>query len=224
MKNKHAQLAGTPEHRSYLCEVRAERDEQRGDYITGHPLVFNQEIELETWTGTIREVIDPEAIDAKTDMKDVRFLVGHNTMMIPLARSRNNNSNSTMQLTPDETGLGMRANLDTENNGTAKELYSATGRGDISGMSFMFIVDKDSWDDLDSDKPLRHIRHIARIIEVSACAFPAYDGTDLQAADESNRLESLVASLESARQQLKEERAKAQEAERREKALQALRR
>ena len=221
---KHAQITGTPERRSYLCEVRALRDEQRGDYITGHPIVFNQEIELDTWGGTIREVIDPGAIDARTDMKDVRFLVGHNTQMIPLARSRNNNQNSTMQLLPDDTGLGMRANLDTENNGTARELYSATGRGDISGMSFMFVVDEEAWEDLDSDKPLRRIRHISRIYEVSAVAFPAYEGTDLEAADESDRLESLVASLESARARLKEERDRAQEAERRETALRTLRR
>ena len=130
----------------------------------------------------------------------------------------------TMQLTKDAEGLGMRADMDIENNNTARALYSAAGRGDISGMSFMFRVDKDSWDDLDTDKPLRHIRHISRIYEVSAVAFPAYEGTDLEAADESGRLDSLVASLESARERLKEERAKAQEAERREAALQILRR
>lgn len=224
MSKKHAQLAGTPERRSYLCEVRAENDEQHGAVIVGHPIVFNQVTEIETWAGVIRETIDPEAIDEKTDMKDVRFLVGHDTSMIPLARSRNNNNNSTMQLTKDAEGLGMRADMDIENNNTARALYSAAGRGDISGMSFMFRVDKDSWDDLDTDKPLRHIRHISRIYEVSAVAFPAYEGTDLEAADESGRLDSLVASLESARERLKEERAKAQEAERREAALQILRR
>lgn len=224
MNKKNTQLTGAPERRSNLCEVRAERDEQHGDYITGHPIVFNQETEIETWQGTIREVIDPEAIDSSTDMRDVRFLVGHDTSRIPMARSRNNNENSTMQLKKDEIGLAMRANLDTENNGTARELYSAAGRGDISGMSFMFRADKDSWDDLDTEKPLRHIRHIAKIYEVSATAFPAYEGTDLEAADESQRLESLVASLESARERQKAERESTQNAERREKALQALRR
>lgn len=223
MKNKKPPL-GTLEHRSYLCEVRAEQDEKRGAVITGHPIVFGQVTQLSTWAGQLRETIDPGAIDDQTDMRDVRFLVGHDDRMIPLARSRNNNDRSTMQLTLDEIGLGMRADMDTENNTTARALYSAAGRGDISGMSFAFFVDKDSWDDLDTDKPLRHIRHISRIIEVSAVAFPAYEGTDLEAADESNRLESLVASLESARERLKEQRAQAQETERREKALQALRR
>lgn len=224
MRKKHVDITGAPERRSNICEVRAEQDEQHGAIITGHPIVFNQETEIETWAGTIREVIDPEAIDNATDMRDVRFLVGHDTSRIPMARSRNNNEHSTMQLTPDEIGLAMRANVDTENNGTARELYSAAGRGDISGMSFMFRADKDSWDDLDADKPLRHIRHISKIYEVSAVVFPAYEGTDLEAADESKRLESLVASLESARKRRAEDRAKAQNDERRRKALQALRR
>ena len=223
MRKKHIDMTGAPERRSNICEVRAEQDE-RGAIITGHPIVFNQETEIETWVGTIREVIDPEAIDSETDMRDVRFLVGHDTSRIPMARSRNNNDNSTMQLNLDEIGLAMRANVDTENNGTARELYSAAGRGDISGVSFMFRVDKDSWDDLDTDRPLRHIRHISKIYEVSAVVFPAYEGTDLEAADESQRLESLVASLESAKKQRAEERAKAQNEERRQKALQTLRR
>lgn len=223
MRKKHIDMTGAPERRSNICEVRAEQDE-RGAIITGHPIVFNQETEIETWAGTIREVIDPEAIDSETDMRDVRFLVGHDTSRIPMARSRNNNENSTMQLTKDEIGLAMRANVDTENNGTARELYSAAGRGDISGMSFMFRADKDSWDDLDTDRPLRHIRHISKIYEVSAVVFPAYEGTDLEAADESQRLESLVASLESAKKRQAEERDKAQNEERRQKALQTLRR
>ena len=223
MKNKKPPL-GTLEHRSYLCEVRAEQDEKRGAIITGHPIVFGQVTQLSTWAGQLRETIDPGAIDEKTDMRDVRFLVGHDDRMIPLARSRNNNSNSTMQLTLDDIGLGMRADMDIENNTTARALYSAAGRGDISGMSFAFFVDKDSWDDLDTDKPLRHIRHISRIIEVSAVAFPAYEGTDLEAADERDRLESLVSSLESARNAAAEQRAQEENEQRRQAAIQALRR
>jgi len=213
-------VRGEKETRFFPFEVRAERDEKRGTFITGRPIVFNQQTDL----GWMREIIDPEALDADTDMKDVRFLVGHNTSMIPLARSRNNNENSTMQLTADAEGLFMRANLDTEGNATARELYSAAGRGDISGMSFMFNVDKDSWDELDSESPVRHVRHISKIFEVSAVAFPAYEGTSIEAASESAALERARASLESARKALAESREKAQNEERRQKALQKLRR
>ena len=207
------------EVRSLEFEIRAEQsgDENRAGRLTGTPIVFDQVTDL----GWIREVIDRGALDS-TDLRDVRFLVGHDTSGIPLARSRNNNANSTMQLTVTERGLEIRVDLDIENNPRAKELYSAVQRGDISGMSFMFTVDRDEWEDLDTDQPLRHVRSISRVFEVSAVTFPAYEGTDIQAASEGDALESVVASLESAKKALEEERAAEAEAERRRAVLERL--
>ena len=191
-------------------DILAEQTEEKGSVITGQPIVFNPETDL----GMCRETIDTGALDA-TDLRDVRFLVGHDFSMVPLARSRNNNENSTMQLMVNEAGMGIRVNLDTEGNPRAAELYSAIRRGDISGMSFAFTVDKDSWDGLETVSPLRHIRSIDRVFEVSAVAFPAYEGTSIQAASEGDALESVKASLESAREQLAEERAEQARQERR---------
>ena len=205
------------ERRSFEFEVRADQNEQHGSFITGTPIVFDQETDL----GWCREIIDRGALD-KTDLKDVRFLIGHNTEMIPLARSRNNNENSTMQMTVTERGMEIRVDLDTENNADARTLYSAVKRGDISGMSFMFKVDGEAWEDIESDSPLRRVTSISRVFEVSAVAFPAYEGTDIQAAAEGDPLESVKASLESARQQLREDRAKEAENERRTAILERL--
>ena len=205
------------ETRAFSFEVRAEQNEDHGTYITGTPIVFNQETDL----GFCRETIAPDALK-DTDLKDVRFLIGHNTSMIPLARSRNNNEHSTMQMTVEEDGMAIRVDLDTENNAEARALYSAVKRGDMSGMSFMFTVDKDSWEDIDSDYPKRTITSIRKVYEVSAVAFPAYEGTSIQAAAEGDTLDSVKASLESARQQLEEERAKQAEQERRTALLERL--
>ena len=205
------------ETRSFEFEVRAEQNEKHGTYITGTPIVFNQATNL----GWCEETIARDALDG-CDLKDVRFLIGHDTTMVPLARSRNNNENSTMQLTITDRGMEIRVDLDTENNPRAAELYSAVKRGDISGMSFMFIVDKDSWADVDSDYPKRTVEHIATVLEVSAVAFPAYPGTDIQSASADTALDSARASLESARQQLREERARQAEDERRTAALERL--
>ena len=200
------------EIRSLEFEIRAEEtgNEERAGRLTGTPIVFNQVTDL----GWIREVIEPGALD-DTDLKDVRFLVGHDTSGIPLARSRNNNASSTMQLSVNENGMDIRVDLDIENNPRAKELYSAVKRGDITGMSFMFTVDKDAWEDLESEQPLRRITAISRVFEVSAVTFPAYEGTSLEAASEDSALESARASLDSARKQLAEDRAAQAEAERR---------
>ena len=96
------------ETRSFNFEVRAEENEQHGTFITGTPIVFEKETDL----GWCAEKIARGALDG-TDLKDVRFLVGHNTSMIPLARSRNNNENSTMQLIVTDEGMDIRVDLDT---------------------------------------------------------------------------------------------------------------
>ena len=198
------------EVRAFNFEVRAEENEKHGTYITGTPIVFDQATDM----GWYEERIDHQAL-AGADLKDVRFLVGHNTSMIPLARSRNNNENSTMQMTVTDRGMEIRVDLDTENNPEARALYSAVKRGDMSGMSFMFVVDKDSWEEVDSDYPKRTIMSIRKVFEVSAVAFPAYEGTDIQAASDGQTLDSVRASLESAREQLREERAREADQERR---------
>ena len=180
------------EIRTFNFDVRAVEDEQRGTMLTGRPIVFGQRTDL----GWYDEIIEEGALD-ETDLKDVRFLVNHNTDMIPLARSRNNNENSTMQMTVDRDGMTIRTDLDTENNADAKALYSAVSRGDISGMSFMFSVDRDSWDNVDSDHPTRRIRSIGRVMEVSAVTFPAYSQTSIQARGLSDALDGAKESLES---------------------------
>ena len=205
------------ETRAFTFEVRAEQNEEHGTFITGTPIVFNRATDM----GWYEETINKDALN-ECDLKDVAFLVGHNTGMIPLARSRNNNEHSTMQMTVNDDGMDIRVDLDTENNAEAKALYSAVKRGDMTGMSFMFVVDKDSWADADSDYPKREILSIRKVFEVSAVAFPAYPQTSIQAASEDATLDSARASLESARQQLAEERAKQAEDERRRAALMRL--
>ena len=184
------------ERRDFLFEVRAEQDEERGSILTGRPIVYN------SWTdlGWYDEMIAAGAL-AKTDLTDVRFLVNHDLTRIPLARSRRNNGNSTMQLMPDDDGLGIRVSLDTENNADARALYSAVQRGDITGMSFMFQVEDggDDWIEINSDHPQRIIRSISRVLEVSAVTFPAYSDTEINARSKET-LDNVRAALDSVRQ------------------------
>lgn len=177
--------------RAYNFEIRAENNGTNGDYITGRPIVYNSKTDM----GYFDEIIDSGALD-ECNLKDVRFLVNHNTDMIPLARSRNNNKNSTMQLSPDKKGMEIRVNLDTENNTDSKNLYSAIKRGDITGMSFMFTIDDEEWSGLESEHPTRIIRKIGQVFEVSAVTFPAYESTEISARNK-EALESAKATLES---------------------------
>lgn len=168
-----------------------------GNTIEGHPAIYGQMTNIGGW---FHEVIERGAFD-ECNFDDVLFSVNHDLKKIPLARSRRNNGNSTMLLQVSETGLYIRANLDIENNSEAGALYSAVKRGDIDGMSFIFFVGQEKWEDLDSDMPTRRIQKIKRVMEVSAVNFPAYSGTDINARDQAV-LDSAVEALENARSQL----------------------
>lgn len=147
--------------------------------IEGHAAVFNKRTNI---AGMFEEVIEPGAFDG-CDFDDVLLFVNHNQNKIPLARSRRNNGNSTMQISIDEKGLFIRANLDIENNQESKSLYSAVKRNDIDGMSFAFRIKDQKWEGLDTEIPLRRILKVAKVYEVSAVNMPAYADTDISARD-----------------------------------------
>ncbi len=167
--------------RNYQFEIRTEEDEEKGNIIVGRPIVYDVKTDI---GGMFEEIIENGALK-KADLSDVRFLVNHDTSKIPLARSRKNSKNSTMQLRQDDKGLEIKVVLDTENNSEARNLYSAIQRGDITGMSFMFGIDDEEWENLDSDYPTRHIKAISTVVEVSAVTFPAYESTQIAARDKS---------------------------------------
>lgn len=181
------------EQRAYNFDIRADlRDEETG-VITGRPIVYNSRTDL----GYYDEVIERGALDG-ANLRDVRFLVNHDVSKIPLARSRNNNANSTMQLTVDDQGMAIRVNLDLKNNSEARNLYSAIERGDISGMSFMFRIDDEEWTELESDHPTRIIKSISDVEEVSAVTWPAYEDTSISVRNK-EALDSAKLALESAK-------------------------
>lgn len=194
MKNKPKLNQQAAVERNFtFADMRAVGDDS--PHIEGHAAVYGQETII---GGYFKEIIVRGAFD-ETDFEDVLFSTNHDLRKIPLARSRRNNANSTMQLKLDTDGLFVRANLDTDNNMDAKALYSSVERGDIDGMSFIFYVQQERWEGLDSDMPTRYIEKIRRVKEVSAVNFPAYAGTDINARAEA--LDSAKSALDNARAQ-----------------------
>lgn len=173
------------------------RAETEGGVIQGHAAIFDQKTVI---GGMYEEIIERSAF-MKTDFRDVVLTVNHNLQNIPLARSRNNNANSTLQLSIDDQGLFVRGSLDIENNSEARALHSSVAREDINGMSFIFFIRDHKWEGLDTNMPIRRILDISRVIEVSAVSFPAYAGTDINARDQ-QALESARVALENARSEL----------------------
>ena len=180
--------------RNYDFQIRAEKDEKRGNIIIGRPIVYGSKTDI---GGMFEEVIEKGALK-KTNLEDVRFLVNHDQSKIPLARTRRNSKNSTMQLSVDDEGMEIKVELDVENNTEARNLYSAIERGDITGMSFMFGINDEKWEGLDTEYPTRHILSISTVVEVSAVTFPAYEATSISARDKS-AVETARLAVETAR-------------------------
>lgn len=189
--------------RGFTAEFRAagEDGEQKGHIVEGLAAVYEQETRISDIFGEFVEVIRKGAFD-ECDFSDVRLLVNHDFNGIALARSRRNNKSdkpNTMQLTVDENGVNVKADLDTENNEQARALYSAISRGDMDGMSFCFYVAEDGqrWSK-ENGVERREILKVEKVIEVSAVNFPAYSGTNIDARS----LDSDRRALENARQLL----------------------
>lgn len=189
--------------RGFSAELRAagEDDDKKGHIVEGLAAVYEQETRIADFFGEFVEVIRKGAFD-ECDFSDVRLLVNHDFNGIALARSRRNNKSdkpNTMQLTVDENGVNIKADLDTENNEQARALYSAISRGDMDGMSFCFYVDEDGqrWTK-ENGVERREILKVSKVIEVSAVNFPAYQGTNIDARS----LDSDKRALENARRLL----------------------
>jgi HK97 family phage prohead protease len=163
-----------------IQEVRAVEPtaDEPGAIIEGFAIPYEVETNVGNW---FTEIIKRGALDG-ADLKDVPLFIHHQGRTIPLARSRNNNNNSTMQLIVDERGLSFKAKLDIDNNAEAKALYSAVKRQDVTGMSFSFTVKEEKWLNLDSNMPTREIHKFKKIYELSALWSPQYEETNITAA------------------------------------------
>lgn len=160
-------------------EIRAADEGGAELHVEGYAAVFQQRTLLweSPFSGTkYYEVIAPEAVDSQTDMSDVILRYNHSDAALILARS----SNGTLTVTPDGKGLKISARIAPTTAG--KDIYQLIKRGDISKMSFAFTVDKDEWENDQTNKTqTRTIRHISRVCDVSPVDFPAYDGTSISA-------------------------------------------
>lgn len=141
--------------------------------IEGHAAVFGQRANI---AGIFEEIIEPSAFN-DCDLSDVSLFVNHIQSALPLARCKG--GQGTMKVGIDDKGLFIKAKLDIQNNRDAQSLYSSIQRNDIDGMSFSFYIREQRWENLDSELPTRRITKIAKVSEVSAVTYPAYEGTDI---------------------------------------------
>lgn len=165
-----------------VTEIRAAAAAAEGGHIlTGRPIVYDVPTVINDLFGSYTEIIKRGALDG-ADLSDVRLMYNHDLSRVPLARTP-----KTMQLTVSPAGLEMTAHLpDTE---SARELYTAVQRGDLSGMSFAFKV-PEGGDEYDPATNTRTINRIEKILECSVVPFPAYSTTSVEARSHIQNMET----------------------------------
>ena len=162
------------------CEVRADEKEEGKMIIEGYPIVFDKEAFIEGWDGGFYEKVDRKAFD-DADMSDVCLKINHNDDFFICARTRN----GSLQLTPDEKGMFIHAELiDTTQN---RDVYKMVQAGLLNEGSFAFTVEEQEMKEVGTwGKPdyelHRTILKVGKLFDVAICTNGAYgDLTEIYA-------------------------------------------
>ena len=139
--------------------------------LEGYAIIYNEETLIGSEEYGFIESISPDAI-TEDAIRDVPMKYNHMDSFLIIARTKN----QSLQLTSDEHGLKVRAELlDTQHN---KDIYKMVKSGLLESMSFAFTVKDQEWDH-EGDIPRRYIKEIDRLYDVSIVDIPAYDSTSI---------------------------------------------
>ena len=111
--------------------------------------------------GTFRERIERSAFD-NLDAYDIHALYNHDYDKV---LARRNKGKGTLELTTDETGL--KFGFELPDTATGNEVRTLVSRGDVDQASWAFTVKKEEWVDVRSEKPLRVIKEVGEIYDIS---------------------------------------------------------
>ena len=173
-------------------EIRSEDGEK--PKMKGHAAIFNK---LSEDLGGFREQITPGAFARTIKSADIRALFNHDPNYV-LGR----NKSGTLVLEEDEKGLAIE--IDPPDTSYARDLMVSIERGDITQMSFAFMVHGkkgEEWINEEGKASIRILKDVD-LFDVSPVTYPAYPQTDVKVrsvlAAAGIDYEALVSALESA--------------------------
>lgn len=152
-------------------EIREDDDGTRT--ISGYAVKWEKKSQVLGLYYKFREQFKSGAFLNSLNNDDQRFLWSHDTGKV-LGRTKNN----TLRLKEDDVGL--RFELDLPNTTLGNDTYESIKRGDVDGVSFGFRVEDDEIEEPEDDLPLRTVKK-AKLLEISAVAFPAYPDSEVSA-------------------------------------------
>lgn len=154
-----------------LMEVNPDENENTAvPVIEGHAAVFNQWSEELGGMFPFKEKVVQGAFSDSIQTDDIRALFNHDPNYV-LGR----NKAGTLEL--KETQKGLLVRITPPDTQWARDLTVSIDRGDISQMSFGFLVLEDRWGHEDG-MDVREL-HKVKLFDVSPVTFPAYTQTSV---------------------------------------------
>lgn len=154
-------------------KIELREDDDGNRTISGYAVKWEKKSQVLGYFYKFREQFKRGAFADSLENDDQRFLWSHDTAKV-LGRTKNN----TLRLEEDSTGL--RFELDLPKTTLGNDTYESIKRGDVDGVSFGFRMEDHEIEEPDDDLPLRTVKK-ARLLEVSAVAFPAYPDSEVSA-------------------------------------------
>lgn len=158
----------------FKCVQRAEGSEE-SYVVEGYATTFEEPYLMYEYEDGLKcyERVDRKALDG-ADLSDVIFQYDHSGMVY--ARIRN----MTLQLTIDDHGLFVRADLGKTQ--ASRDMYEAINTGLVCEMSFCFTIKEEAYErDHENHTRTRVITRIGKVYDVSAVSIPANPGTEIAA-------------------------------------------
>lgn len=151
-----------------VCEFRADSDTD-APTIAGHAAVFDVETDI---GGMFTEIVRPGAFTrAIEEGHDVKALFNHDDNHV-LGRTRN----GTLRIKEDARGLAVE--IDPPNTQSGRDVVELIRRGDVSQMSYAFIVTSEKWTERKGDAPVREVLDLD-LYDVSPVTYPAEIATEV---------------------------------------------
>ncbi len=155
---------------SDLLSIRSSEDESGQFFFTGYAALFDDPTDIGGW---FYESIHKDAFNSALARKDdVRAIFNHDPNLI-LGRTKS----GSLSLEVDETGL--KSTIRIPDTTLGKDLKYHIEQGDISQMSFGFIILKEERKGLLNEKPWYEIQDV-ELFDVSPVTYPAYANTNIE--------------------------------------------
>lgn len=143
-------------------------DEEPKYIVEGYATTYDDPYTLFEYDGiAYKESVSRDAL-AGADMSDVIFLYNHEGMVY--ARQ----SNGTLELSSDERGLHVRADLGTTE--ASRQMFESIQAGLVTQMSWAFTIADEEYDE---ETHTRSIKSVRKVYDVSAVSIPANPNTDI---------------------------------------------